>query len=54
MSKPKVLISDALSQAAIAIFKEHGIDVTFEPDLGKDKDALAAAVAAYDGLAISL
>ncbi|MCB1526402.1 MAG: phosphoglycerate dehydrogenase [Hyphomicrobiaceae bacterium] len=52
MSKPKVLISDALSQAAIAIFKEHGIDVTFEPDLGKDKDALAAAVAAYDGLAI--
>ena len=34
---PRVLISDSLSPAAIAIFKERGVDVDFQPDLGKDK-----------------
>ncbi len=52
MSAPKVLISDALSETAVAIFKERGLDVTFEPDLGKDKDRLAQMIGDYDGLAI--
>jgi D-3-phosphoglycerate dehydrogenase / 2-oxoglutarate reductase len=49
---PKVLISDALSPAAVQIFKDRGIDVDFQPALGKDKEKLAAAVANFDGLAI--
>ena len=49
---PRVLVSDKLSAAAIDIFKARGIDVDFEPDLGKDKDALLARIADYDGLAI--
>lgn len=49
---PKVLISDALSPAAVQIFKDRGIEVDFQPALGKDKEKLAAAVAKYDGLAI--
>jgi D-3-phosphoglycerate dehydrogenase len=48
----KVLISDALSDAAVQIFKDHGIDVDFQPKLGADKDKLAEAVADFDGLAI--
>ena len=49
---PRVLISDALSLAAVAIFKERGVEVDFQPDLGKDKDKLAAIIGNYDGLAI--
>ena len=49
---PKVLISDALSPAAIAIFKERGIEVDFQPALGKDTDKLAATIDGFDGLAI--
>ncbi len=49
---PKVLMSDALSPADVQIFKDRGIDVDFQPALGKDKDKLAAAVGNYDGLAI--
>jgi D-3-phosphoglycerate dehydrogenase / 2-oxoglutarate reductase len=49
---PKVLISDELSDAAVQIFRDRGIDVDFQPKLGKDKDALAAIIANYDGLAI--
>jgi D-3-phosphoglycerate dehydrogenase len=49
---PRVLVSDKLSDAAVEIFKARGIDVDFKPDLGKDKDALLAAIADYDGLAI--
>ncbi len=52
MSKPKVLISDALSPAAVQIFKDRGVEVDFQPDLGKDKDKLAAIIGDYDGLAI--
>ena len=39
---PKVLISDALSPAAVQIFKDRGIEVDFQPALGKDKEKLAA------------
>jgi D-3-phosphoglycerate dehydrogenase len=49
---PKVLISDALSPAAVQIFKDRGIAVDFQPQLGKDKDRLAEAIGAFDGLAI--
>ena len=49
---PKVLISDALSPAAVQIFKDRGIEVDFQPNLGKDKEKLAAAIGAFDGLAI--
>jgi D-3-phosphoglycerate dehydrogenase len=49
---PKVLISDALSPAAVQIFKDRGIEVDFQPKLGKDKDKLAEIIGGFDGLAI--
>ena len=49
---PRVLISDALSPAAVEIFKDRGVDVDFQPNLGKDKDKLAAIVGKFDGLAV--
>src|ERR1700747_2604948 len=49
---PRVLISDALSPAAAAIFKNRGLDVEFQPNLGKDKDKLAETINGFDGLAI--
>ena len=49
---PKVLISDALSPAAVQIFKDRGVEVDFQPNLGKDKDKLAAIIDGFDGLAI--
>jgi D-3-phosphoglycerate dehydrogenase len=49
---PKVLISDALSSAAVQIFKDRGVEVDFQPNLGKDKDKLAELVGGFDGLAI--
>ena len=52
MAAPKVLISDKLSPAAVQIFKDRGIDVDFQPEIGKDKDMLLAAIPHYDGLAI--
>jgi D-3-phosphoglycerate dehydrogenase len=49
---PNVLISDALSDAAVNIFKERGVDVDYLPDLGKDKDKLLSVIGRYDGLAV--
>ncbi|WP_127562513.1 phosphoglycerate dehydrogenase [Nioella ostreopsis] len=49
---PKVLVSDSLSETAVQIFRDRGIEVDFEPKLGKDKDALLAKIGEYDGLAI--
>ena len=49
---PRVLISDALSPAAVQIFKDRGVTVDFQPQLGKDKEKLAAAIDGADGLAI--
>jgi D-3-phosphoglycerate dehydrogenase / 2-oxoglutarate reductase len=49
---PKVLVSDKLSETAVQIFRDRGIEVDFLPELGKDKDALIAAIGEYDGLAI--
>src|SRR6201987_4236578 len=49
---PKVLISDALSPAAVQIFKDRGLEVDFQPKLGADKERLAEVVGDFDGLAI--
>jgi D-3-phosphoglycerate dehydrogenase len=49
---PRVLVSDKLSTTAVQIFKDRGVEVDYLPDLGKDKDALLAKIADYDGLAI--
>jgi len=49
---PKVLISDALSPAAVQIFKDRGVEVDFQPNLGKDKEKLAEIIGSYEGLAI--
>src|ERR1700688_2344265 len=48
----RVLISDALSPAAVQIFKDRGVEVEFQPNLGKDKDKLAETIDGFDGLAI--
>ena len=48
----KVLVSDKLSETAVQIFRDRGIDVTFEPGLGKDKERLLEVIGEYDGLAI--
>jgi D-3-phosphoglycerate dehydrogenase / 2-oxoglutarate reductase len=49
---PRVLVSDKLSPTAVQIFKDRGVEVDYLPDLGKDKEALLAAIGQYDGLAI--
>ena len=49
---PRVLISDSLSDAAIAVFRQRGVEVDFQPKLGFDKDRLAQVIGDYDGLAI--
>ena len=47
---PKVLISDKLSTAAVAIFRTRGIDVDVKPGLSPAE--LRAIIGDYDGLAI--
>jgi len=47
---PKVLVADALSPRAVAIFAERGIEV--DQKIGLKPDELAAIIGAYDGLAI--
>ncbi len=47
---PRVLISDKLSPAAVAIFKERGVEVDVKP--GLDKEEIAKIIGDYDGLAI--
>jgi D-3-phosphoglycerate dehydrogenase len=49
---PKVLVSDKLSETAVQIFRDRGVEVDFLPDLGKDKAALIEKIGEYDGLAI--
>ena len=48
----KVLISDKLSDAAVQIFRDNGVEVDFQPSLGKDPAKLAEVIGDYDGLAI--
>ena len=47
---PRVLISDKLSERAVTVFKERGVDVDFCP--GLSKESLIARIADYDGLAV--
>jgi D-3-phosphoglycerate dehydrogenase len=49
---PRVLVSDKLSETAVQIFRDRGVDVDYLPDLGKDKDKLLDVIGQYDGLAI--
>jgi D-3-phosphoglycerate dehydrogenase len=49
---PRVLVSDKLSETAVQIFRDRGLDVDFMPELGKDKEKLAEIIGQYDGLAI--
>ncbi len=49
---PRVLVSDKLSETAVQIFRDRGVEVDYLPDLGKDKEALLAKIGDYDGLAI--
>ena len=51
-TKPRVLVSDALSETAVQIFRDRGVDVDYLPTLGKDKEKLAEIIGQYDGLAI--
>ncbi len=50
LEMPKVLISDALSPAAVKIFQERGINV--EQKIGLKPDELKDIIGEYDGLAI--
>lgn len=49
---PKVLVSDALSETAIEIFRERGIEADYCPGLGKDREKLLSVIGEYDALAI--
>jgi len=50
VAKPKVLISDKLSAAAVEIFKNRGVDVDIKTGLKPEE--LLAIIKDYDGLAI--
>ncbi|MEM0929611.1 MAG: phosphoglycerate dehydrogenase [Pseudomonadota bacterium] len=52
MSVVKVLISDKLGEDAVRILEARKIETVFAPDLGKDPEALKAALADVHGLAI--
>jgi D-3-phosphoglycerate dehydrogenase / 2-oxoglutarate reductase len=47
---PRVLIADKLSEAAIAIFRERGVEADVKPGLSKEE--LGQIIGSYDGLAI--
>lgn len=49
---PKVLVSDKLSETAVQVFRDRGLEVDFQPGLGKDKEKLLEVIGDYDGLAI--
>jgi D-3-phosphoglycerate dehydrogenase len=51
-AKHKILISDALSPAAVQIFKDRGLEVEFQPKLGGDAEKLGALIGEFEGLAI--
>lgn len=49
---PRVLVSDKLSETAVQVFRDRGIEVDFDPTIGKDKARLREVIGQYDGLAI--
>ncbi|AGA64846.1 D-3-phosphoglycerate dehydrogenase [Liberibacter crescens BT-1] len=48
----RVLVSDQLSLASVQVFRDYGIEVDFQPEVGKDKVKLAEIIGNYDGLAV--
>ena len=50
--KPRVLVSDKLSEVSLKIFEERGVDVDYQPGLGKTIDELHSVIHKYDGLAV--
>ncbi|MBC6442656.1 MAG: phosphoglycerate dehydrogenase [Rhodobacteraceae bacterium] len=48
----KVLVSDKLSPSAVQHFRDRGIAVDFEPNLGRDMVGMIKRIGIYDGLAI--
>jgi D-3-phosphoglycerate dehydrogenase len=48
----RVLVSDSLSDTAVRIFQDRGVEVDFQPKLGPDKDKMLEIIGKYDGLAI--
>ena len=50
--KPRVLVSDKLSETALQIFRHRGVEADFRPELGRDKAALLEVIGEYEGLAI--
>src|SRR6187397_480475 len=48
----RVLISDALSPAAVAIFKERGLEVDFQPKLDASPEKVAELIGSFEGLAV--
>ena len=48
----KVLISDSLSKNAVRIFQNRGIEVSYRPEIGQQRDILAEEIGKFDGLAI--
>ncbi len=49
---PKVLVSDKLSETAVQVFRNSGVEVDFLPEVGKDKVKLQEIIGKYDGLAV--
>ena len=49
---PRVLVSDRLSETAVQVFRDRGLEVDFRPGLGRDKAGLLEVIGQYDGLAI--
>src|SRR5579871_2970782 len=47
---PRVLIADKLSPAAVAIFKQRGVEADSKPGLSKEE--LLAIISDYDGMAV--
>jgi D-3-phosphoglycerate dehydrogenase len=50
VSRPRVLIADALSPAALAVFAERGVEAEVKTGLGREE--LLAVIADYDGVAV--
>lgn len=49
---PRVLVSDSLSPSALAVLERRGVQADLRPELGRDPEALAAALPGYDALAV--
>ena len=49
---PRVLITELLSPAAIAIFKARGVEIDCQPELGKDRQRLAEVIGGFEGVVV--